>query len=104
MSVRQVTSLDMASGPMGNLKPDVLAYFRLVTYNANTKLSQTIEIGSAAKHAATTSMNVGSGIICGFTGYFGTYATELDSYYKTGSSSYGKCGEMIIYVICILMI
>jgi len=67
----------MAPGPyynFGKSAPDVLAYFKLVTYNANTKLSQTIEIGSAAKQSgATTSINIGSGIICGFTGSFGTY-------------------------------
>ena len=71
----QVESLEISTGKTKPSEITVLGYFKLVTKNFNTNAKQTILIGDNSYGIdKTVSVDVGSGIICGFTGRSGDWS------------------------------
>ena len=71
----QVESLEISAGKLKPSKITVLGYFKLVTKNFNTNAKQTILVGDNSYGMDNkVSVDVGSGIICGFTGRSGDWS------------------------------
>lgn len=79
----QVTSLSLSSGDVEFYAGKVLTYFKMDLINKNTQVKQSLEIGTPGNFIVN--VNVGSGMICGFTG-----SVYQDKIVATTTSVFGE--------------